>query len=199
MYLKKFNFRNNLNYFTSFHQAVSSHPSQKLILRTRLSLTLIHEFLGLSPSVISGRKSKIITGDVTVGTPEMKIICADKVPVRLSYDINFKWHMPIWGEICSAEEKYMPFLGPSPSVIYGENPKHRNINKWRNEVRGRPCHMDHVKWSNRKLLFMVSIWNGETNTRSTEFAITFVFGLYCVFHRWTIRTIRSIDFQNKLF
>ena len=33
-----------------------------------VQLTLIREFLGPSPSVISGKKSKIITGDVTVGT-----------------------------------------------------------------------------------------------------------------------------------
>ena len=37
----------------------------------------------------------IITGYVTVGTWESKIICADRVPVGLSYDANFKWHMPI--------------------------------------------------------------------------------------------------------
>ena len=75
------------------------------------------------------KKPKNITGDATVGTWEIKIKLATRVSVGLSYDINFKWHMPIWGEICSAEQKYMPFLGPSPSVIYGENPKHRNIYK----------------------------------------------------------------------
>ena len=31
------------------------------------NLTLIHVFLGTKPSVLSGKKSKIITGDVTVG------------------------------------------------------------------------------------------------------------------------------------
>ena len=41
------------------------------------------------------KKSKINTGDVTVGTLEMKIIRADRVPAGLSYDTNFKWHMPI--------------------------------------------------------------------------------------------------------
>ena len=29
----------------------------------------------------------------------MKIICADRVSVELPYDDNFKWHMPVWGEI----------------------------------------------------------------------------------------------------
>ena len=24
---------------------------------------------------------------------------------------NFKWHMPIWGKICRAQQKYMPFFG----------------------------------------------------------------------------------------
>ena len=52
-------------------------------------------FLGLSPSVISGKKSIIITSDVTDETNKIKIICADRVSVELSYDVNFKWHMPI--------------------------------------------------------------------------------------------------------
>ena len=28
----------------------------------------------------------------------------DRVSVGLSYDANFKWHMPIWGEVCRAEQ-----------------------------------------------------------------------------------------------
>ena len=39
----------------------------------------------------------------------MKIICADRVSVGLSYDANFKWHMPICVERCRAEQKYMLF------------------------------------------------------------------------------------------
>ena len=58
-------------------------------------LTLIREFLGPSPSVFSEKKSRIIGGDVTIGTSKMKIICADTVSVGPSYDTNFKWHMPI--------------------------------------------------------------------------------------------------------
>ena len=58
-------------------------------------LTLIREFLGPSPSAFSGKKSRIIAGDVTVGTLKMRMICADRVSVGLSYDTNFKWHMPI--------------------------------------------------------------------------------------------------------
>ena len=41
----------------------------------------------------------------------MRIICADRVSVGLSYDTNFKWHMPICVERCRAEQKYMPFFG----------------------------------------------------------------------------------------
>ena len=41
------------------------------------------------------KKSIIITGDVTDETNKIKIICADRVSVGLSYDVNFKWHMPI--------------------------------------------------------------------------------------------------------
>ena len=47
-------------------------------------------------------------------------MCADRVSVGLSYDANFKWHMPIRVERCHAEEKYMPFLGPSPSALFGK-------------------------------------------------------------------------------
>ena len=41
----------------------------------------------------------------------MKLICADRVSVGLSYDTNFKWHMPICVERCRAEQKYLPFFG----------------------------------------------------------------------------------------
>ena len=69
----------------------------------RSGLTLIREYLGPSPSAFSGKKSRIIAGDVTVGTSKMKIIRADRVSVGLSYDANFEWHMPILEEICHAE------------------------------------------------------------------------------------------------
>ena len=67
-----------------------------------------------------------ITGNVTVGTWKIKIICADRLPLGLSYDANFKWHMPIRGEICRVEQKSMPFFSEK------KNPKHRNIYKWHN-------------------------------------------------------------------
>ena len=57
------------------------------------------------------KKSKIITCGVTVLTKEMKILCGNRVSVRLYCDVNFKWHMPICAEICRAEQKYMPFFG----------------------------------------------------------------------------------------
>ena len=34
--------------------------------------------------------------------------------------VNFKWHMPLCAELCRAEQKYMPFFGPSPSVLSGK-------------------------------------------------------------------------------
>ena len=55
--------------------------------------------------------SRIVAGDVTVGTKKMKIICTDRMSVRLSYDVNFNWHMPVCTEMCGAEQKYMPFFG----------------------------------------------------------------------------------------
>ena len=58
-------------------------------------LTLIREFLGPSPSALSGKKSKNMAFDVTLGTRKIKTICADRVSVELSYDAYFKWHMPI--------------------------------------------------------------------------------------------------------
>ena len=42
-------------------------------------LTLIREFLGPSPSAFSGKKSRIIAGDVTVETEKIKMICANSV------------------------------------------------------------------------------------------------------------------------
>ena len=42
-------------------------------------------------------------------TKKIKIICADKGSVGLSCDAYFKWNMPIWGEICHTEQKYVPF------------------------------------------------------------------------------------------
>ena len=41
----------------------------------------------------------------------MKILRANRVSAGLSYDVNFKWHMPICSEICGTEQKYMPFFG----------------------------------------------------------------------------------------
>ena len=77
----------------------------------KIQLTLVREFLGPSPSAFSGKKSKIIAVDVTVRTKKIKILCVYTVSVRLSYDVNFNWHMPICAEICRAEQKYMPFFG----------------------------------------------------------------------------------------
>ena len=65
------------------------HLLQKIL----LSLTVIREFLGPSPS--AEKKSRIIAVDVTVWTEHMKIICAERVSVELYYDAYFKWHMPI--------------------------------------------------------------------------------------------------------
>ena len=93
-------------------------------------LTLIREFLGPSASAFSGKKSRIIAGDVTVGTSKMKIICADTVSVGHSYDANLKWHMPTCAEICRAEQKYMPFFGTiTERAFRKKNPKHKNIYK----------------------------------------------------------------------
>ena len=80
------------------------------------SLTLIREFLGPSPSAFSGKKSRIIAGDVTVGSLKIKIICEDRVSVGLSYDANFKWHMPICVERYRSEHKYpRNALGDGPA------------------------------------------------------------------------------------
>ena len=40
--------------------------------------------------------------------------------VGLCYNANFKWHLPISEEICRAEQEYMPFLEPYPSVLSGK-------------------------------------------------------------------------------
>ena len=41
----------------------------------------------------------------------MKIVCADRVSVGLSYHANFKWHMPICVKGYRAEQKCIPFFG----------------------------------------------------------------------------------------
>ena len=58
-------------------------------------LNLIREFLGSSPSAISGKKSKNIAGDITFGTKKIKLYVQIKCQLGLSYDANFKWHMSI--------------------------------------------------------------------------------------------------------
>ena len=58
-----------------------------------VTLTLIREFLGPSPSVFSEKNPE--SSLVTVGTSKMKIICTNTVSVGLSYCTYFKWHMPI--------------------------------------------------------------------------------------------------------
>ena len=96
-----------------------------------MRLTLIREFLGPSPGAVSGKKSRIITGDVTVGTWKIKIVSADRVSVGLSYDANLKWHMPICLERCRAEQTYMPFFGTVTERAFRKKiPKHRNIYKY---------------------------------------------------------------------
>ena len=69
-------------------------------------LSLIHGFLGPSSSVIPEKNPKLspvtsdwspVTGDFTAGSYKLKIIYADRVSVELSFDANFKWHMPICG------------------------------------------------------------------------------------------------------
>ena len=74
------------------------------------------------------------TGDGTVGSSTVdlrnRIICTDRMSVELYYGANFKWHMPIWEEICRAEQKYMRFFGTvAEPVIWKKNPQHRNIYK----------------------------------------------------------------------
>ena len=61
------------------------------------SLTLIRFFWDHHRACFLKKKSRTITGDVTVGTSQMKIInlSADTVSVELSYDANIKWYMPI--------------------------------------------------------------------------------------------------------
>ena len=71
-----------------------------------------------------------MAGDVTVGTWKMKIICVDRVSVGLSYDANFKRHMPICVERYRDEQKYMPFFGTvTERAFRKKNPKHKNIYK----------------------------------------------------------------------
>ena len=74
------------------------------------------------------KKSKIITCGVTVLTKEMKILCGNRVSVRLYCDVNFKWHMPICAEICRAEQKICAIFG-TERVFRKKIPKQENIYK----------------------------------------------------------------------
>ena len=60
----------------------------------------------------------------------MKLICADRVSVGLSYDANFKWHMPTCVERYRVEKKYMPIFGTSPSALSGK--KFQNMGTYTN-------------------------------------------------------------------
>ena len=80
------------------------------------------------------KKSRIIVGDVTVGTLKMKIRCTNRLSVGLSYDANFKWHMPICVERCHAKQNYMPFFWTITERAFRKKiPKHRNIYKCCND------------------------------------------------------------------
>ena len=58
----------------------------------------------------------------------MKIICADRVSVELSYDANFKWHMPVFVERCRTEQKYMPFFETvTKRAFRKKNPKRGTV------------------------------------------------------------------------
>ena len=89
------------------------------LVQSKKLLTFIHGFLGLAPSVNSGKNPW-----------KIKTISASRVSAGLSYDANFKWHMPIWEEICRAEQKYMPFFWDRHRACFpGKKPKHGNIYK----------------------------------------------------------------------
>ena len=94
------------------------------LVMTLLSLT--HEFLGPSDghqhqARFLKKKSRIVAGDVTVGTKEMKIISVDRLSVKLSCDVHFQWHMPICADSAPRKyavlKKYTSFQGPSSSAL----------------------------------------------------------------------------------
>ena len=63
-----------------------------------MQFTLIREFLGPSPSVVSEKKSKNIAYDVTAGTKKIKLYM--QIECQLGYyDAIFKWHMLLKEEI----------------------------------------------------------------------------------------------------
>ena len=75
-------------------------------------------------------ESSLVTSQL--GLQNIKIICTKRVSVRLYCDVNFKWHMPIYAEICRAEQKYMPFVGTITERAFWKNSKYWNISKWCN-------------------------------------------------------------------
>ena len=83
----------------------------------------------------------------------MKIICADRVSVGLSYDANFKWHMPICVERCRVEQKYMPFFGTVTERAFRK--KFQNTGTYTNDttIRSGFVSAKRVRWRSRVLDF----------------------------------------------
>ena len=67
-------------------------------------LALMRGFWDYHRESVLEKKSIIFTAEVKDETNKIKIICGDKVSVKLFYDNNFRWHMPLCEEICRAEQ-----------------------------------------------------------------------------------------------
>ena len=77
------------------------------------------EFSVLSPT--EKHRPKNPACYVTVGFKKIKIIRADRLLVRLYYDVYLKWHMPLWREICHSEPNYMSIFGAVIERDFREN------------------------------------------------------------------------------
>ena len=85
---------------------------------------------GPSPSLISEKKNP----KSSLVTSQLGLISADKVSVELSYDVNFKWHMPIWGKICRAEQIYAIFWEYHRAWFAEKIPSMETYTNWSNAV-----------------------------------------------------------------
>ena len=63
------------------------------------------------------KKSRIIAGDVTVGTLGVKIICANRVSAGLSYDVILNGIYQYVRKYAVLNKNICHFLGPSPSAF----------------------------------------------------------------------------------
>ena len=128
----------------SKNQSFKSHSaSEKSLLCVRERLNPYPWIFGTINERVFWKKSRIIAGDITVETLKMKIVCANLVSVRLYFDVFQMAYANSERKICRAEQKYMPFSGPSKCHQH-----HRDFSQRFKDVWKSSCTSDKMKRRN---------------------------------------------------